>query len=113
MLFLVATNVVASRLPERRPTGTPHACANCCSWGCTDRIKFVWVTLGPVHLYKDVRVCQMFGWTFVKVTLSMLPTKGLGAAVKRGHHLRMVTIIHLSSGSTQSAVNIETIFQTH
>ena len=28
MLFLVATNVVASRLPERRPTGTPHARAN-------------------------------------------------------------------------------------
>ena len=27
MSFLVATNVVASRLPERRPTGTPHACA--------------------------------------------------------------------------------------
>ena len=28
MLFLVATNVVASRPPERRPTGTPHARAN-------------------------------------------------------------------------------------
>ena len=25
MLFLVATNVVASWPPERRPTGTPHA----------------------------------------------------------------------------------------
>ena len=25
MLFLVATNVVASRTPERRPTETPHA----------------------------------------------------------------------------------------
>ena len=25
MSFLVATNVVASRPPERRPTGTPHA----------------------------------------------------------------------------------------
>ena len=25
VLFLVATNVVASRPPERRPTGTPHA----------------------------------------------------------------------------------------
>ena len=25
MLFLVATNVVASRLPERQSTGTPHA----------------------------------------------------------------------------------------
>ena len=28
MLFLVATNVVASRLPERWATGTPHARAN-------------------------------------------------------------------------------------
>ena len=28
MTFLVATNVVASRPPERRPTGTPSACAN-------------------------------------------------------------------------------------
>ena len=25
MSFLVATNIVASRPPERRPTGTPHA----------------------------------------------------------------------------------------
>ena len=25
MLFLVATNIVASRPPERRPTGTPQA----------------------------------------------------------------------------------------
>ena len=28
MLFLVATNVVASQPPERRPTGTPQARAN-------------------------------------------------------------------------------------
>ena len=28
MMFLVATNVVASRPSERRPTGTPHARAN-------------------------------------------------------------------------------------
>ena len=27
MTFIVATNVIASRPPERRPTGTPHACA--------------------------------------------------------------------------------------
>ena len=25
MTFIVATNIVASRPPERRPTGTPHA----------------------------------------------------------------------------------------
>ena len=25
MMFIVATNVGASRPPERRPTGTPHA----------------------------------------------------------------------------------------
>ena len=29
MTFIVATNVIASRLPEGRPTGTPHARANC------------------------------------------------------------------------------------
>ena len=29
MTFIVATNVVASRPPERQPTGTPHARANC------------------------------------------------------------------------------------
>ena len=28
MTFIVATNVIASRLPKRRPTGTPHASAN-------------------------------------------------------------------------------------
>ena len=28
MSFLVATNIVASWPPERRPTGTPHARAN-------------------------------------------------------------------------------------
>ena len=28
MTFIVATNVNASRPPERRPTGTPHARAN-------------------------------------------------------------------------------------
>ena len=27
MLFIVATNVVASRQPERQPTGMPHNCA--------------------------------------------------------------------------------------
>ena len=28
MTFIVTTNVIASRPPKRRPTGTPHACAN-------------------------------------------------------------------------------------
>ena len=28
MIFIVATNIVTSRPPERRPTGTPHARAN-------------------------------------------------------------------------------------
>ena len=28
MMFIVATNAVASRPPERRLTGTPTACAN-------------------------------------------------------------------------------------
>ena len=42
MTFIVATNVIASRPPERRPTGTPHARANIiyglrlgCSYLCT------------------------------------------------------------------------------
>ena len=34
MLFIEATNVVASRLPKRRPTGTPHARANFCYIKC-------------------------------------------------------------------------------
>ena len=29
MSFKVATNIIAIRPPERRPTGTPHARANC------------------------------------------------------------------------------------
>ena len=29
MTFIVATNIVASRPPKRRPTATPHARANC------------------------------------------------------------------------------------
>ena len=28
-MFIVVTNVVASRPPERYPTGTPHAWVNC------------------------------------------------------------------------------------
>ena len=26
LISIVATNIIASRPPERRPTGTPHAC---------------------------------------------------------------------------------------
>ena len=33
MMFLGATNVIASRPPERRPTGTPHARAKILPWG--------------------------------------------------------------------------------
>ena len=40
MTFIVATNVIASRPPERRPTGTPHARAN-------NRVRIMWT-----------RVCQ-------------------------------------------------------
>ena len=32
MTFIVATNVIASRPPERRPTGTPHAHAKTQYW---------------------------------------------------------------------------------
>ena len=37
MTFIVATNVVASRPPERRPAETPHARAN--NWQTVQRIK--------------------------------------------------------------------------
>ena len=33
IFFIVATNVIASRPPERRPTGTPHARANITTLG--------------------------------------------------------------------------------
>ena len=29
---IVPTNIVASRPPERQPTGTPHTCANLNFW---------------------------------------------------------------------------------
>ena len=39
MSFLVATNVVASRPPERRPTGTPHARAKILSVALLSQAK--------------------------------------------------------------------------
>ena len=58
MSFLVATNVVASRYPERRPTGTPHARANCkeeneqqnkaaSGWNCSEGME---LRLGTTQL---------------------------------------------------------------
>ena len=41
MTFIVATNVVASRPPERQPTGTPHARAKLIRY----RMEDIW-TLG-------------------------------------------------------------------
>ena len=39
MMFIGATNVIASRLPECRPTETPHARANIiASHGISDRL---------------------------------------------------------------------------
>ena len=40
MMFLVATNVVASRSPERRPTVTPHARAN-----SVELVRYLWQSL--------------------------------------------------------------------
>ena len=37
MTFIVATNVIASRPPERRPPGTPHARAN--YWRVSDNMQ--------------------------------------------------------------------------
>ena len=49
MTFIVATNVVASRPPERRPTGTPHARANYYSYSKLKR-KYC----GPILSYKSI-----------------------------------------------------------
>ena len=47
MPFIVATNVVASRPPERRPTGTPHARANLKTSTKTLRLKVEFETEDP------------------------------------------------------------------
>ena len=47
MTFIVATNVIASRPPERRPTGTPHARAN-------------WKYLSCVKQYQDTLYVLMY-----------------------------------------------------
>ena len=39
MTFIVATNVVARRLPERQLTGTPTVCANCARYRSTGVIN--------------------------------------------------------------------------
>ena len=41
MTFIVATNVVASRPPERWPTGTPHACAKNRLFYCSVEVVIV------------------------------------------------------------------------
>ena len=51
MLFLVATNVVTSRPPERRWTGTPHARAN--------NLKQVGPTPESNSIFKCILVCGL------------------------------------------------------
>ena len=52
MLFLVATNGVASQPPERRPTGTPHARANSSPFeGC--------VMCGPVRVLTSYNLTKI------------------------------------------------------
>ena len=59
MSFLVATNVVASRPPERWPTGTPHARANWVKvWvlfeaGMLDRVKV------GLKLHESSHLCEV------------------------------------------------------
>ena len=58
MTFIVATNVVASRLPERRLTGTPHARANLCTLqeqlnGPAGGISLTNQLNGPVLFFED------------------------------------------------------------
>ena len=53
MLFIVATNVVTSRPPERRPTGTPTARANIPSPICTKFSKVVSLSLAVLQVESE------------------------------------------------------------
>ena len=57
MSFLVATNVVASRPPKCRPTGTPHARAKSKTWGVGDSLFW----LQPPTYMKFHR-CELRGY---------------------------------------------------
>ena len=66
MLFLVATNVVASRPAERRPTGTPHARANYCRL-CVANVfppirtkHYSWLTGCFIQLYKISKFSRVY-----------------------------------------------------
>ena len=48
MTFIVATNVIASRPPERRSTGTPHARAN------YKQISTQWTINGPLPTHAKI-----------------------------------------------------------
>ena len=64
MSFLVATNIVASRPPERRPTETPHVRANifCLFRGYSVIPKFPCSRTGCLH-------CLLLGLVIVSVGL--------------------------------------------
>ena len=51
MTFIMATNVVASRPPERRPTGTPHARANRNGSACPESFSVVEY---HSHIFKSI-----------------------------------------------------------
>ena len=77
MTFIVATNVIASRPPERRPTGTPHAHAKNGFFASFSFRYTKWVksfTLLRLHDEAFIFVC----WLQVKfhsfVNLKMLQT---------------------------------------
>ena len=63
MTFIVATNVIASRPPERRPTGTPHARAKIKLEVVATNI----VTSRPLHPLKCRHLCQKFGDSFITI----------------------------------------------
>ena len=51
MTFIMATNVVASRPPERRPTGTAHARANRNGSACPESFSVVEY---HSHIFKSI-----------------------------------------------------------
>ena len=53
MTFIVATNVVASRPPERRPTGTPHARAN---YKILQNDRILWIVFNCYKILENIAI---------------------------------------------------------
>ena len=62
MTFIVATNVIASRLPERRLTGMPHAHAKRDIFGTGWRVTGAGQDIHTPVCFFMVEVCHYFTW---------------------------------------------------